>query len=320
MKISDGPWANFFDSLENRGNKIVELSESPKAVIFMNGHPRIMRYLDKSSSSILKVLILWESQVTRPRDYNPLELTKYDLIFSPSPIWVQGDNVRYFNWPSVINAPKDVVLSENSNNRVALIASNKYSFVEGEMYSLRRLYIEKNNEIIDVFGKSWNSYKTVFMSIARAFVKKIQSRTTAKFRLRNQCLLLDVKNYRGAADSKAVLKNYRYSLVIENQANYVSEKLFDVLDNGCIPFYVGPDLAQFGIPRDIVYPLPPDRYDVKDLRSIIAEEVEKLNVIRKNGIEFLRSEIAKEYNNNQVLRKLGDEISNYIESKIGAIE
>jgi hypothetical protein len=37
----------------------------------------------------------------------------------------------------------------------------------------------------------------------------------------------------------------------------MSEKLFDALIAGCIPIYVGPDVASYGIPRDLVIEVEP---------------------------------------------------------------
>jgi hypothetical protein len=45
---------------------------------------------------------------------------------------------------------------------------------------------------------------------------------------------------------------YKYSVVIENEASYVSEKLFEALFAGCIPKYVGPNLREFDFPAGLV--------------------------------------------------------------------
>jgi hypothetical protein len=40
--------------------------------------------------------------------------------------------------------------------------------------------------------------------------------------------------------------------VIENSAEYMSEKLMEALFAGCIPIYVGPDPQEYGIPSNLV--------------------------------------------------------------------
>jgi hypothetical protein len=67
-------------------------------------------------------------------------------------------------------------------------------------------------------------------------------------------------------DKHEIIKEYRFSLVIENSSTYCSEKLFDAILNGSIPIYVGP--------RNESLLLPPNLYfastgSVKEIRSFI---------------------------------------------------
>jgi hypothetical protein len=48
------------------------------------------------------------------------------------------------------------------------------------------------------------------------------------------------------------LSKSKFTLVIENSSTYVSEKIFDALINGSIPFYIGPPLKDVSIPPGIV--------------------------------------------------------------------
>lgn len=61
-------------------------------------------------------------------------------------------------------------------------------------------------------------------------------------------LNLNDKRYKGQIDSKhEILKNYKYSIAIENccEENYVSEKFFDCILNDSIPLYYGcPNVKQ----------------------------------------------------------------------------
>jgi hypothetical protein len=56
-------------------------------------------------------------------------------------------------------------------------------------------------------------------------------------------------------DKQAVLADAEFAVVIENSANYVSEKLFDAMFAGCVPLYVGPPLSSVGIPDDVAVQL-----------------------------------------------------------------
>jgi hypothetical protein len=52
--------------------------------------------------------------------------------------------------------------------------------------------------------------------------------------------------YIGRVDDKFnAFSKYKYALIIENEADYVSEKLFDAIAAGCVPIYVGPNLSRY---------------------------------------------------------------------------
>jgi hypothetical protein len=54
------------------------------------------------------------------------------------------------------------------------------------------------------------------------------------------------------------------SIVIENSSDYVSEKIFDSFSAGCIPIYVGPDLNEYEIPRNLYIQAEPSESGVKE--------------------------------------------------------
>ena len=53
------------------------------------------------------------------------------------------------------------------------------------------------------------------------------------------------------------MQRYKFALVIENELSYMSEKLFDAFFAGCIPIYIGPDIAHYGIPKGLVIQCKP---------------------------------------------------------------
>jgi hypothetical protein len=66
-------------------------------------------------------------------------------------------------------------------------------------------------------------------------------------------------NYLGDSSVKLeTLSNYRYSIVIENSAEFMSEKLIDCLLAGTIPVYVGPSTHPFGIPQHLIFTAEPN--------------------------------------------------------------
>jgi hypothetical protein len=80
---------------------------------------------------------------------------------------------------------------------------------------------------------------------------------------------------------------YRVAVVIENSPTYVSEKLFDALRSGCVPIYVGPDLADFGIPSGVtIQEMPIARAILGQIRNA---PTNALQAYQTRGQEFLAS-------------------------------
>ena len=65
---------------------------------------------------------------------------------------------------------------------------------------------------------------------------------------------------------------YKYSIVIENSSDYVSEKLFDSLLSGCIPVYVGPDLSLYDLPENLYIQAEPNFVDIKSKMAHAQEQ------------------------------------------------
>ena len=85
---------------------------------------------------------------------------------------------------------------------------------------------------------------------------------------------------------------YRTALVIENSINYVSEKIFDAFLAGCIPVYVGPELDQYEIPKNLYIQAKPNYESVITAMSK-AQEINFNKWI--NDLEnWLRSDSCKE--------------------------
>jgi len=64
--------------------------------------------------------------------------------------------------------------------------------------------------------------------------------------------------HRTAKDKLKALSNYKVSLVIENSAEFVSEKLIESKRAGTIPFYIGPPVTLFGTPKELVAKAEPN--------------------------------------------------------------
>jgi len=222
-----------------------------------------------SNHKIIKVLIRQEPKIVLPQTYNWRNIANFDYIIDVGK--PKSKELRVLNWPqdltSYIKNPK------TKNNRVVIISSNLVSLAKGENYSLRREAI-KNITDLDLYGYQWNNdlrekITTLFIELKKYALKlnllKIKG---LKYYFKS------FNNYLGEVeDRRAVISMYKYCLVIENSSDLLSEKLFDALLSGCVPIYVGPELAKYEIPRSLYLQAQPN---IDDIRSKIAE-AKKIN-------------------------------------------
>jgi hypothetical protein len=190
--------------------------------------------------------------------------------------------------------------------RVVSITANKYSFIPGELYSLRRLCY-KSLRILDLYGQRWNTGSLNLLALI------CKEAAYALVRNQNICLkdadklFLMPKNYCGPIDNKfEILSRYKVSLVVENSIEYMSEKLMHSLLAGTIPVYVGPNPKEFGIPGDIVFHAKPT---LSDIEKKISEAMDaRSDWWNEAALEFLsKREVKKAWSGQAANRRIIDE-------------
>lgn len=203
-----------------------------------------------------KILLRNEPSVVVPKNF----LGDYRRVFHKVIDLGRKEGSGTFNiyWPQDWDKfQEEHFYSKCRSDRLAIVSSHKMSLVSGELYSLRRL-CAKAMTSVDLFGHGWNASpakvgRMVLSHLLSAALTR-QSISTNSFKY----LFARQPNFKGpVVDKIQTLSQYRYSVVIENSLEYMSEKLFDALFAGTIPIYVGPPVAQFGIPQDIVFEAEP---------------------------------------------------------------
>ncbi len=303
------PWSEFFKSLVDEGHEIVSLYSKPDLVIFMNHHRQPWSKSLSRTTGGLKVLILWESRVTKPQNFQSENIRDYDLIFTPSSQWIAGENVFPFSWPQGKQRSLGVNQAEflSRDSRPVVFQNNKSSLIEGELYSLRRELLKEFGEELVVYGKGWNSkvqtLMGIFVAIKNSF--RVDGRLKASD-LEN--LWVESKNYRGyVTDKNRELRKFQFNIVVENSLDYVSEKLFESLWAGCCVFYVGPALQDFGIPK-VALECQPNVKSLKDMYHYALANPKLVEETRFCAERFLSSHQFKTMNNEMVLGKLAKDI------------
>ena len=255
-------------------------------------------------------MILWEPKEINAKLYKPSILSDYGHIFSPSTEWLTGSNVHHFNWPQG-KATRKIQTDRKwlkRKHKFVLIGSNKYSVCKGELYSLRRTVLKnhKTKKFIDLFGHGWNkSFIYDFKDVVSSLIK-----TNYKNYSINSIRLFARKytNYQGISLNKNdTLNKYKFALIIENSTEYISEKLFEALENECIVLYVGGNLKENDLNKNIAIQASTNTADVFDkLNKILnLSNKEHLVLLKRQQKEYLK--IVEEWNNYKILGQIARE-------------
>ena len=302
------PWNHLVKELKD----VVQVHSPDEAQFFLinNLNRKSMKFVQKYCSSSNSALLMWESAVTCPLNFN-LKLHKYfKLVLSSSPIWSSKVGAHTFDWPQnnprIFGSAKEKSNSKRMNKWV-MVQSKKFSFAENELYFLRNEMIKNLHEEIDLWGFGWEE-KT-----SRILLKTFISDKSFNFVKLFDDLKFNHKipiNYRGISDNKIqTMSNYRYSLVIENSIDYVSEKLIDAIIAGTIPVYVGANLEDFRIPNNIAVRSNPTVYDIHQAMHEVMNDIQLQERILQAGLDFLKSKEFSSMINVDVFKRLGETLN-----------
>jgi hypothetical protein len=218
--------------------------DNPELVVCVDVDQSALRLARKARrKNVRTVLIQSEPMVVVPLNGHPKALKTFDTVFQ-----IGRPNSRpLLPWPQ--HSFENPVNGKKVNSgQAVLIQSRKYSFVKGQLYSLRVQLAAKDKRVI-VVGHGW--MEPLHRTLARLLVEFLRA-LMAGVQIDMKTLSTGFQkplNLLGPAESKRVAMNdFTVAVVIENSQEYMSEKLFDALVGGSIPVYVGPDLENFEIP------------------------------------------------------------------------
>ncbi|MGL4474126.1 MAG: glycosyltransferase family 10 domain-containing protein, partial [Shewanella sp.] len=206
-----------------------------------------------SAAKAIKYLILFESEVISPLNWDKSKHDQFDKIFTWHDELV--DNIKYFKINFSHKFPKDQIIY-NSNHILfsekklcALISGNKKVKHQLELYTERVKVIrwfEKNtvNEF-DLFGSGWDKYTS-----SNRYVNYLINRIS----ILSRYFVPKFNSYKGLVDSKLeTLKGYKFAICYENAREipgYITEKIFDCFFAGCVPVYFGAPNITEHIPKN----------------------------------------------------------------------
>jgi hypothetical protein len=281
-------------------------------LVSFNHDPKIYNEFMKSGGSRKKaVLIRMEPEAVYPAQFKKRVTDKYDLVITTgSPALSEG---KFFsvNWPykyhlnpaspnendpdlysilEKLRVTQEQTLFKWDKRKflVTLIAGNKVSPSLNSNYKVRRT-LAKQLEFseLKVFGPLWND----------AFKVKLRHRLAVLYAAARSGTLSSpigiygnlLRRYPNAVgevvDKHQIMKDSKYSLVIENSNFVITEKIFDAIINGSIPIYIGPELASFGIPKELAIEF---NYKLSSVYEVILKTTDQQAMhILSSGRNFL---------------------------------
>ena len=339
INSSLNPFHDLTSGLEHRGFIPSDNSKSDFFIGINHNKRTYKEFISQGGSSDRAALIRLEPPSVFPAQYGEAIQEYYGIVMTLGSLRGISNKSEFLCWPYVVVAnpqkplPNEFTLNQhrlfalehhlsdfnswlNRKNEIVLIAANKVSPAREEQYSTRRKYARNlQAHQLKIYGEFWNE----------SLLKQVEHRARVLiFSLRNG-YFPNLKNLYGnlhwrypsaqgpIAEKKLALENSRFSLVIENDSSYVSEKLFDAMMHGTIPIYLGPDLSLTGIPSNVLIELNQSPAEIWNYVCKLDEK--ELFAIWQNIRSFLSSELnLKRWDKAIVYGQIANQLTNHFES------
>ena len=315
---TSGPWKEFERVILSRGHEIctADMNEGADALITNSYHQGIRTYIRKNQISKKRsILVLWEPYVVETTRYRNKVLSLFGTTFAPSIDWAETVGARSFKWPQDEIPNADVFTNwTHRKSRAVMVQGNKFSARKGELYSLRREVISSlGSSSLDLYGTNWN--KGMYFDIRKWLWSAMDSRISMiKARSINGFGKKYINYFGKTEDKNKTLSMYKIAVVIENSADFVSEKLFDAVRAGCVTVYVGPSLEKYGIPNSSAIQVDANVEAIAStVRQLLEKSEESLEEIALNQRNSLLK-VSQGWNNSTVLANLAMEMVDILEA------
>lgn len=242
-------------------------------------------------SSEFNVLVLTEPRTVNPIQYKKKHLKKFDLVIPTSQARAASLGLEdHIYAPFQFIDPLDQITKRDLD--FVVLNANKFSSNSESLYALRRKiskYLYKNGFSYELYGLDWQMSK--FKELREriwSIRKELNCLRIPNFFAAFSEFMYKYPEYKGAPVNKQeVLCKFKYAVIIENEADYISEKIFDAILSGCVPIYVGPSLKAYPILESCSFQIPGNIKDLKefflsDFTSFYSEKIEKIRYINQN--------------------------------------
>lgn len=308
--------------LEDKGIDLVALSDpSAEYYVALDFSPKALKSITRIPRN-RRLLIAFE-----PRAVNPAQHTKSirnkvakTFVMSPDQLILQSDEVIQLG---PFQDPRDIqrrVTTQTGSPRlpqVVILNENKFSFVTRNQYKMRYLAIlelVKAGWIVNIGGKNWSrGFFWQLREQAITLLVNLKAGATVNLLMYHSPLRKreEIKVVGHVENGLDFLSKFDFALAIENDPQYLSEKLLNAIAAGCVPLYVGSPLANFNIPESVAITVKGKNGDFEGALSDLNEE--KISSIREAGRDWLASDGVIDYwSHDQALMNMANAIKNFV--------
>jgi hypothetical protein len=300
----------------------------------MNHNPSSYKeFLESGGDPEKTVLILLEPRAVYPAQYSSNILNLYSHVLSPGSPRFKDSTGDFIPWPYQVSPNPLSPIDESSSLQskvmvnlksglfdfnnwdrrskfITMINANKVSPSKYENYGLRRVFAHRiSKEFLSVYGELWiSSFSKKILHRLLVILFALKSGQWPRLTHVYGNLHWKFDTAKGPIENKqVVLQSSKFSIVIENDNSYISEKIFDSLINGCIPIYSGLKDVSRIIPSEIYIDLPKSPDELVFLLEKLSET--DIRRILRATQTFLESEaFAKRWDKTSVFRQLASSI------------
>lgn len=291
-----GRWKTLIRVIQERGYAIKPTSDkSVHGFVAIDHSWKHLLKVRKNVSKTHRILVLREGRVVRPDQYRKVVLARYGTIFSSSSVDIPGVKLASYadGFLPRVGAPIDN--SYRLPNSLCIVNTNKFSLHPQSNYSFRQQVIVgalATGFHVSIVGKGWSlnfgEYAAQQIKATLDAILRASPVSLKQLRMplpRSRITGLSIHGF--LDDSKSIMGEHDYALVIENDCARVTEKIFDAVHAGCIPIYMGPELSQAEIPGSAYVRLYPNIELTRQLKAAYEMPREQRETIRRAGRMWL---------------------------------
>ena len=265
-----------------------------------------------------RALFVFEPEAVLPMQHRLPVRELYETTWVGSPRQVLRQNDRWMIMGSLPESILKIPSRPTQQDSVALINENKFSFVPGNLYKFRRNVLRSLSGAgitVELAGKNWD--KGLFWSIKQQLLALgFLIKNREPFQLSNFQLPMRanerVRLHGRVPSAVEFLRGHDFAIVIENDPNYISEKLMNAILAGCVPLFVGPPLGEYNLPNDLAIQVNGLRRSFEMAIRHTSEEQKAL--IREAGAKWLSQQGPDSlWVNENSLRAMAKAISEFAE-------